>query len=274
MNSIPIFDTLSHPTIEGNWLNSRYNGQSDIDYIINGMNNNNIKGAFAVGMKGIGGYDENSYVKFIIENGKNYFRPIAFFDFEKLDITAINRRLIDIKRKNYAGIKLHPRIGNFLLTDNRLPYIIDKANELNLIVMMCTFFYCNHQSILSNNIEHIGDLLMKIKPESDIVLLHGGLTRVLETMEMVRFFPNALLDLSLTFCKYAGTHLDNDFDYIFKWFDRRTTIGTDSPEISYEQLRERFDCFASKTSIEKAENIAYRNIESLMKKHGIEPNSL
>ena len=110
---------------------------------------------------------------------------------------------------------------------------------------------------------------MRIKTESDIVLLHGGLTRVLETMEMVRFFPNAVLDLSLTFCKYAGTHLDCDFEYIFKWFDRRTTIGTDYPEINYKQLRERFDYFANKTTVEKAENIAYKNIEKIMGKHGL-----
>jgi predicted TIM-barrel fold metal-dependent hydrolase len=267
MNNIPIWDTLSHPTINGNWLHPRYDGQSSIDVIVTQMRENNIKGAFAVGMKGIGQYDEDYYLNLIKEKGQSMFLPIAFLDFKDIDKKEIKRKLTEIKRKGYCGIKLHPRFAEFLITDERLPYIVDEANELDLLVLLCTFFYSNHQSMLSNNIERLGDLLMKIKPESDIVLLHGGLTRVLETMEMVRFFPNAVLDLSLTFCKYAGTHLDSDFEYIFKWFDRRTTIGTDSPEISYSQLRERFDMFASKTSIEKAENIAFRNIEAIMKRH-------
>ncbi len=267
MVSIPIWDTLSHPTIDGNWLNVRYDGQSFIDDIITQMRDNNIKGAFAVGLKDVGKYDENYYLDLIKSRGQSLFRPIAFFDFVNLNQVEIANKLTEIKKKGYCGIKLHPRIGNFLITDERLPYIIDKANELDLLVLLCTFFYSNHQSMLSNNIERLGDLLMKIKPESDIILLHGGLTRVLETMEMVRFFPNAVLDLSLTFCKYAGTHLDSDFEYIFKWFDRRTTIGTDSPEISFKQLRERFDYFASKTTVEKAENIAYKNIEVILNKH-------
>jgi len=269
MVSIPIWDTLSHPTIDGNWLNVRYDGQSFIDDIITQMRDNNIKGAFAVGLKGVGKYDENYYLDLIKSRGQSLFRPIAFFDFVNLNQVEIANKLTEIKKKGYCGIKLHPRIGNFLITDERLPYIIDKANELNLIVLLCTFFYSNHQSLLSNNIERLGDLLMAIKPESDIILLHGGLTRVLETMEMVRFFPNALLDLSLTICKYAGTHLDCDFEYIFKWFDRRTSIGTDSPEIGYKQLRDRFDYFAGKTSREKAENIGFKNIERIMIKHGI-----
>ena len=63
--------------------------------------------------------------------------------------------------------------------------------------------------------------------------------------------------------------MDADFEYIFKWFDRRTTIGADYPEINYSNLRNRFNLFASKTTIEKAENIAYKNIDSIMRKHGI-----
>lgn len=269
MKQIPIFDTLSHPTINTNWLNERYEGQGNIDILADEMKKNGIKGAFAMGMKDIGSYDEDEYIRLIKNKGRGLFYPIAFFDFTSLKEVEIKQRLKEIKAKGYCGIKLHPRIGGFILADKRLPYIIDNANELDLLVFLCTFFYCNHQSMLSNNVEQLGDLLMRINSNSDIVLLHGGLTRILETMEMVRFFPNAILDLSLTFCKYAGSHLDMDFEYIFKWFDRRTTLGADSPEINYEQLRERFDFFASKTTKEKAENIAYKNIENLMKKHQI-----
>lgn len=269
ITNIPIFDTLSHPTITRDWMLPKYPQTASIEKMLVDMRTYNIKKTFAVGMKDIGGYEEDTYVDFINTFGQGYFLPIAFFDFKELDLLTIERRLIEIKQKGYCGIKLHPRFANFILSDERLPYIIDVANELDLIPLLCTFFYCNHQSILDNNIERLGDLLMKCSSDSDLILLHGGLTRLLETMELVRFFPNALLDLSLTMGKYEGTHLDSDVEYIFKFFDRRTVIGTDSPEINHETLRRRFDYFASKTTQEKAENIAYKNIESVLNKHKI-----
>ena len=197
------------------------------------------------------------------------FLPVAFLDFDDLEESSIQQRLQEIKRKGYVGIKLHPRFAQFYLSDKRLPIVIDYANELNLIPLLCTFFYSNLQSQNKNNIETLGDLLMARDKESDVILLHGGLTRLLETMEMVRFFPNAILGLSLTISKYEGTHIDSDIEYIFRLFDRRTSIGTDYPEISYSKLRERFNHFALNTSIEKAENIAYKNIYNLLQKHHI-----
>lgn len=264
VNSIPIFDTLSHPTINGNWLHPRYDGMAVASDMLVQMEQSNICGTFAVGMKGIGGYDEERYVKSF---RGNKFLPVAFLDFEGLEERHIKTRLQEVKSKGYVGVKLHPRFAHFYLTDSRLQKIIDCANELNLIPLLCTFFYSNQQSQNKNNIETLGDLLMAIDKESDIILLHGGLTRLLETMEMVRFFPNVILDLSLTLSKYEGTHLDSDFDYIFRLFDRRTTIGTDYPEISYAKLRERYNHFAQNTTKEKAENIAYKNIKNLLQKH-------
>lgn len=201
--------------------------------------------------------------------GGGKFLPIAFLDFDGLEESSIHQRLQEIKNKGYVGIKLHPRFAGFYLSDKRLAKVIDYANEIDLIPLLCTFFYSNQQSQSINNIETLGDLLMAIDKDSDVILLHGGLTRLLETMEMVRFFPNAILDLSLTISKYEGSHLDSDVDYIFRLFDRRTSIGTDYPEISFVKLRERFNHFALNTTIEKAENIAYRNIFNLLSKHHI-----
>ena len=143
--------------------------------------------------------------------------------------------------------------------------MIDKANELGLVVMLCTYFYSNEISILANNVERLGDMLLKADSQSKVILLHGGVVRLLEMMELVRSFPNTLLDLSLTLCKYAGSSLDMDIQFLFQSFDRRVCIGSDHPEIKLNMLRERFDYFASKTTREKAENVAYKNILSFTK---------
>ena len=265
MNSIPIFDSLTHPTLDGQWILPRWPDCASIDELHSQMNASNVCGAFAVGMEGIGGYDEDEFLELINNKGYGKLLPIAFFSFDKNSVEEYTNRLKEIKSKGYIGIKLHPRVGQFVLENPSLPYLIDKANELGLVVMLCTYFYSNEISILANNVERLGDMLLKADSQSKVILLHGGVVRLLEMMELVRSFPNTLLDLSLTLCKYAGSSLDMDIQFLFQSFDRRVCIGSDHPEIKLNMLRERFDYFASKTTREKAENVAYKNILSFTK---------
>lgn len=267
---IPIFDTTTHPTIDGTWLHSRYDGTAFVGQFIRNMDQTGVIGCFAIGMDGIGQYNEDEYIRMVKECGDNRFLPIAYFNFTNLSRQAISARLYEIKAKGYCGVKLHPRFSGFTIDNPLLPYVIDKANELHLIPLLCTYFPCSYQSQRKNNIETLGDMMMQISFDSSLILLHGGLTRLLDTMELVRFFPNVILDLSLTMCKYEGSSIDLDVEYIFKWFDRRTCLGTDSPEISHRQLRKRVDELEQITTDEKVRNIAYRNIFRLLDKFGIQ----
>lgn len=263
MTNIPLFDSLTHPTLDGNWIMPQYPNCASFDDLQEQMITNNIVGAFAVGMKGIGNYSEDD---FIVKCGLygNLF-PIAFFSFEDTDTREkIVFRLRKIKIKGYYGIKLHPRIGQFSIVDERLPVVINEANKLGLIVLLCTYFYSNKQSLRINNLENLSDMLLNVDEDSKVVLLHGGGVRLLDCMEITRAFPNVLLDISLTLCKYEGCSLDQDIAYLFKLFDRRVCVGSDHPEISLAQLRSRFDYFAVMTSYEKAVNIAYKNIKTFL----------
>lgn len=261
-NSIPIFDSLTHPTLDGNWIMPRYSRCAYIDELLRQMKDNNIKAAFAVGMENIGSYDEKAFLH-MLSNEKMLF-PIAFFMWNPFEMTKreIKSRLLKIKRMGYVGIKLHPRLAGFTLDNEYLPVIIDTANSLGLVVLLCTYFYSNVQSYLQNNIDRLGNLLLNIDSDSRLILLHGGTVRLLETMEIARAFPNVILDLSLTMCKYEGSSLDADIAFMFRNFDRRICIGSDFPEINLSSLRRRFDYFAQDTPVDKAENIAYKNIEN------------
>lgn len=256
----PIFDSLTHPTLDGNWILPKWPDCATITDLKAQMQASNVCGAFAVGMEGIGGYDEDVFLKMIREEKDINLFPIAFFSFTQSSKEQYEKRLQEIKDKGYIGIKLHPRIGHFTLDNPFLPFVIDKANELGLVVLLCTYFYSNEVSMMSNNIEMLADTLMKVHKESKVILLHGGVVRLLEVMELVRAFPNTLLDLSLTLCKYAGSSLDMDIQFLFQSFDRRVCIGSDYPEIKLSNIRDRFEHFAENTTTDKAENIAYKNI--------------
>ena len=92
--------------------------------------------------------------------------------------------------------------------------------------------------------------------------MHGGTHEVLRFSELVRFNKNLLLDLSLTICKYRGSSLDMDIKYLFNQFDQRICIGTDYPEFSHVEVRNRFEHFSKGLTKIKKENIAFKNLEN------------
>lgn len=262
MTSIPIFDSLTHPMPNANWLNPKYEGRNSIKRLLAEMVENNVQWALAVGMgPSIGGYHESSYASFIREHSDQLL-PVAFMDFNIWDrgVPVIDylRRL---KSLGYVGIKIHPRISNICFSNGNLPELIKEANKLNLVVLLCTYFWSSEKNLSSNTPENLLSLLCEV-PDEKIVLLHGGTVRLFEVMEIARQFPKAILDLSFTLCKYEGSSIDLDIQYIFENFDRRICIGSDSPEFSLFKLRERFEYLARDLGTEKKENIGFRNLKS------------
>lgn len=249
---IPIFDCLSHPTVNSNWLHSKYDGMSDVKILDLKMIQNNISKTFAVGMKGIGGYSHQEFID-ILKPYKNIL-PVAYF--ESID------ELPELKNMGYVGVKIHPRFMNLNFLDKQLPIIIRNINENNLIPFICTYF----SSRLLNprdNLREIAVMLNKI-PEERLVLLHSGVTNLLELVNMAKIYPNIVFDLSYTMCKYEGSSLDMDIKFLFNYFDRRICVGSDYPEIELSDLRRRFEYFSHGVEAQKLENIAYRNLEKLL----------
>ena len=260
MNSnIPIFDSLTHPTLDGNWILPKHPQKSNIDNLLADMEANNIIKALAVGMQEIGAYDENKYAQFILSKTDKLI-PIAFFNINEFStINEIKNKFKQLKTNGYKGIKLHPRMGQFSLKNKLLPSIIKLANEIRLTVLFCTYFYSNQNGSYLNSTENLIQLLENID-EAEIILLHSGGVKIFEYMEIARAFPNILLDLSFTISKYEGSSLDLDISYLFHTFDQRICIGSDNPQFSLSKLRERFNFFSKNIAFDKAENIAYRNI--------------
>lgn len=262
--SIPIFDSLVHPSITGNWIMPGYSQRNRIDDLLIEMETNNICNAFAVGMNTIGGYNENNYSEFILSKTDKLL-PVAFFNVnEEKDASSVIEKIKYLKSKNYRGIKLHPRIGNFNLQNPLLPAIIKEANDQQLVVLLCTYFYENSENGIYNNLGNLLKLLIQI-PNEKIILMHSGAVRLLEIMELARSFKRILLDLSFTMCKYEGSSIDIDIQYLFNSFDQRICIGSDFPEFSIEQMRLRFNSFARNISEDKAKNIACNNLLQFIK---------
>jgi predicted TIM-barrel fold metal-dependent hydrolase len=255
MSEIPIFDSLTHPTIDGTWLNDRPdNTLGDLE---RRMDANNIQWALAVGMKGIGGYDRALYANYVRSSSKRIF-PVAYYDFEARDTRDdIRRKLAEIRKLGYVAVKLHPRFSQISLRSETVPQVIQEAAVLGLGVLICTYFY---DASGQNSVQDVARVLANVPSSSKVMLLHGGDVNLLAMMELTRKYSNVLLDLSFTLCRYEGSSIDLDIKYLFKSYDRRISVGSDSPQFGLDRLRRRFDEFAQGIEAEKCANIAYRNL--------------
>ena len=260
---IPIFDSLSHPTLNKDWILPKYAGASAVETLIGQMKEANIKKSLAVGMKGIGDYDQNQFISLVLPYS-DYLVPIAYYDFcENEEYETIEQQLNRLIEQGYKGIKLHPRFSDFSLTSDRLAYTINKATEFGLVSLLCTYFTHNSGTATNNNFETLCSLLMKVQ-DSRLVLLHSGTTHVLDMIDVGRSFKNVLLDMSFTMSKYEGSSIDLDLKFAFRTFDQRVCIGADWPEFSMMKLRERFEFLTDGLSLEKKENIAYKNLQNFI----------
>jgi predicted TIM-barrel fold metal-dependent hydrolase len=258
MSDIPLFDSLTHPTIDGTWVDDALdNTLLDLE---RQMDNNNVQWALAVGMKGIGAYDHATYANYIRSSSKRIF-PVAYYDFEAWDSRdGIRRKLEAIGRLGYVAIKLHPRFSRISLRSEVVPQVIQEAAALGLGVLICTYLYHSLDVSNPNSVQDFAWILSQVPSSSKVVLLHGGDVNLLAMMELTRKYPNVLLDLSFTLCRYEGSSIDLDIKYLFKSYDRRISVGSDSPQFGLDRLRRRFDEFAREIEPDKCANVAYRNL--------------
>lgn len=255
---VPIFDSLTHPTITGAWM-TREGKRADASTLIRDMDASNVRWALAVGMAGIGGYDEEAFAEHM-RQADSRFIPVAYVDPASIDSPGrIPERMSRIAGLGYAGIKIHPRLAGITLGHPLLPSIVKAAHDSGLFTLLCTYPYHRKMTSEDYGLEHLAVLLDNIG-QSRIVLLHGGCVRLLEVIEIARSFDNALVDVSFTLCKYEGSSLDLDLAYAFRRFDKRLCIGSDFPDFTPTDMRKRFVTLTQGIAVEKVENVAYRNL--------------
>lgn len=258
---IPLFDSLAHPTLSGNWLHPKYEQKATFEQLAMAMTQAHYLKTCAIGMTGIEEYEHEPFIK-KCQTYPNLV-PIAGFDPTSFDTTTdLEANLSYLKQLGYVGIKIHPRFSNIRPVQDKEALIncLQLADKQELIVFYCTYQHCG----LANypTADPFYDLVAVLQKAQDtkVILVHGGDVNVLRYAELVRFNSNLLLDLSLTMMKYRDSSIDADIRFLFQQFDRRICIGTDFPEYTHEAVRRRFHSFAEGLPIAKQENVAFGNL--------------
>ena len=69
----------------------------------------------------------------------------------------------------------------------------------------------------------------------------------------------------MTLMRYSGSSIDMDIKYLFKTFDERICIGSDFPEYSLKDTKQKFLKLSKGLNAKKINNIAYKNLENFLK---------
>lgn len=252
---LPIFDSLTHPTLTGRWLNSEH--EATFDALIGQMAANQIKWTCAVGLDGIENYEHREFMARCREQPE--LIPVAGFNPETC--RSIGDEIANLKEMGFRAVKLHPRLSNLSLSrPEAIIATLTAAHSAGMPVFLCTYQYAPAEKFSGEDQLLSLARIIAAVPDARVVLMHGGTVEVLRYSEFARSNPNVVIDLSYTLQRYEGSSVDLDIAYLFRVFDRRLCIGSDFPEFSLATLRRRFEHFARQTTPEKAENIAYRNL--------------
>lgn len=255
---MPIFDSLAHPTLTGYWLGKAVD--ASFASLVTQLKRADYAGACAIGMADTEGYAHEPF----IQQCRKYdcLVPVAGINpYKKMPLVEELDLIADL---GFTGVKIHPRFSGFTQKLDQLYELFQEAATRNLIVFYCTYMHCAISDYPEVDPFYSLISLLKACPSTKVILIHGGDVSLMRYAELVRFDDRLLLDLSLTMMKYKGSSIDLDLGYLFREFDRRICIGTDHPEYSHHEVRERFDALSRGVNQEKLENIGHRNLQSFI----------
>jgi predicted TIM-barrel fold metal-dependent hydrolase len=254
MSAIELFDSLCHPTLTGDWFGRGID--ATIETLARDMQAASFVRACAVGMAGHEGYEHEAFAA--------YCRPfpqlVPIAGIAPKPAPDIDRELDAVADLGFRGIKLHPRISRFGYDDPRLAETFRSATRHGLAVFLCTYFHTPIERYPEADPLYAIARALKSAPDTRLVLLHGGAVELMRWMAFARHTPNVLFDVSFTLMRYRGSSLDADLAWLFDGFQNRTCVGTDHPEWSHADVRDRFHELAARATPEAARKVGGLNL--------------
>jgi len=247
------FDSLTHPTISGDWYKHEDSSFETLDH---------FKSSTPIAYKACAvnnplfGCDNRSFYNLCSK--RQWIFPVAGIN----SLDNIEQQFDELIEIGYTAVKLHPR--ELCITSlKQAEEVFDRCHKENIKLFLCTYYF----SKITNwpTTDYLNDLAAIFNQSPCYtILLHGGGVRLLEFAEFVRFNHNCLLDLSLTINKYAGSSIDSDIRFLLHRFDQRICVGTDHPENSIESVIKRIQDLQGNLDKEKLNNILYKNLKNFL----------
>ena len=255
------FDSLAHPTLDGNWINGK-KGFSFAEYDEILLHTPNLIGSVICGLPGVGSFSPEPFLNACQKlSSKKYIFPVAPLE----STNNIANQIYKLKEIGYKGIKIHSRLLNIEYNIEILNELFSIALKLRMPIFLCTFCYSNNSNQTTIDLYKLLVNALKISPKTDLVLVHGGVHDLMLFYELAREAEHVLLDLSYTLLKYKSIY-SKQFRFLFNHFDRKLLIGSDFPEFNYEHFELELFSLLDGIHLDKINNICSYNIIRLLNK--------
>ena len=256
-----IFDSLTHISLGDNSLWDFKD--ANLEKLLREMDESMVKRAMVCLIQSLEPGKSKGFGKLIQQNERLYgISSINHGSSEKM-----HKEIYELKENGYVGIKIHPRFQSLPWEGSWLAEMLNAASSVDMIVSYCTYPFTKASKMRGEPYNFLVDAIGKV-PEAKVILMHGGVTDVLKYSELARHSENLLLDLSFTLCKFKGSSIDFDLQFLFENFDQKICIGSDFPDFSPCELTQRFNHLSKDLDTEKKARIAHSNIERFI---GIDP---
>lgn len=235
-----IIDAHVHVTENGKWFNTQYD--ASCERLILSLEESGIDKAVVLP---IAPFVSNQFVVQVCNKYPDRLMGFASVDPLRRDAADI---LVECIENGLKGLKLHPKLQKFHLSDLNAQRVIQKAADLKIPVVIDAWV-TPEDSVYQDLIDSIADTARRI-PHAHIVLTHLGGHKYNEILPVSKANRNIYFDLS-----FIMTHVDHETLYnhlgplIREIGADHLIYGSDYPEIDitnyYLSAQEFFDDFFS-----------------------------
>lgn len=166
-----------------------------------------------------------------------------------------------LKKIGVKAIKIHPRNLNCKYSNQKFyKTLLKNVHKFNFLVLWCTLdSWENYYSVQDDQINLLSDISNNNK-RLKIILMHGGSSNLLRYYEKFRFNKNMYIDLSYTIDKFKKTSILNDIVFLLNNFNKRITMGTDYPDITFQKHYQNLRYILKKNKILKSKSKYFLNL--------------
>lgn len=261
-----IIDANVHITPNGKWFESYHD--ASVENLLLEMKSANVTKSILVPFDG---FIDDDFILDICEKYPDNFIPASSFNPANYDnVSEAQVAFIQKYQENTATakiVKFHNRLHKYDIEDQRFLSVLDINNQFKKpkIIFLCGLFFSKNTDVIKSPPVFIHQLSKKLNNTS-IVIMHCGGSWCLPISEAVRDLPNVYMDLSYTLSTYKQSSVWLDLKHLVTNFDKRLIWGSDFPEINIQQALNDFFELTEHLSLEKKENILFRNITHLLQK--------
>ena len=256
-----IIDANVHITVDGKWFTTPHD--ASVERLRACIEEAGIDAAIAVPLPGTIG---NSEQEKLIASDKKIIHACTFnpaaYDSPATAAAAFRAEFGHGKKR---FVKFHNRFGKYHAADERFLAVMqaNDALEVPMVVGVCGLLHDRNTPEAIDPLAYFFNLAQSIR-NTQLIIMHGGGTRILQMAEMCRDLHHVHIDLSMTLSKYKSTSVASDIRWLCHHYDRRIIWASDFPEVSILQALQDFDEVVGAIAAEKRANILGLNIAKLL----------